>query len=32
MDDRADMPGTRGHGRTDLINTYLPDDVAEHFD
>ncbi len=24
MDNRPDMPGTRGHGRTDLINTYLP--------
>lgn len=27
MDNRPDMPGTRGHGRTDLINTYLPDGI-----
>ncbi len=32
MDDRPEIPGTRGHGRTDLINTYLPDGIAEHFD
>ncbi|MEA3403447.1 MAG: ADP-ribosylglycohydrolase family protein [Armatimonadota bacterium] len=31
MDDRPDVMGSRGHGRTDLINTYLPDDVAQHF-
>jgi len=31
MDDRPEIPGTRGHGRTDIINTYLPDAVAEHF-
>lgn len=31
MDDRPDVVGGRGHGRTDLINTYLPDGVAEHF-
>ena len=24
MDNRPDMPGVRGHGRTDLINTYIP--------
>ncbi|MGI5819503.1 MAG: ADP-ribosylglycohydrolase family protein [Armatimonadota bacterium] len=29
MDNRPDMPGTRGHGRTDLINMYLPDEVED---
>ncbi len=31
MDNRPDMPGTRGHGRMDLIDTYLPDEIAGHF-
>ncbi len=31
MDDRPEVPGTRGHGRTDLINTYLPDEIAHEF-
>lgn len=31
MDNLPTMPGTRGHGRTDLINTYLPDGIADHF-
>jgi hypothetical protein len=31
MDNIPTMPGTRGHGRTDLINTYLPDEIARHF-
>lgn len=31
MDNLPNMPDTRGHGRTDLINTYLPDGIAEQF-
>ncbi len=27
MDDRPEVQSGRGHGRTDLINTYLPDEV-----
>jgi len=30
-DNLPSMPGTRGHGRTDLINTYLPDGIAADF-
>lgn len=29
MDDRPDVVGGRGHGRTDLINTYLPDEIIK---
>ncbi len=32
MDDRPEVKSRRGHGRTDLINTYLPDDIAPDFD
>lgn len=32
MDNRPEVVGTRGHGRTDLIDTYLPDHIAEHFE
>ncbi|MBD3291749.1 MAG: hypothetical protein GF393_02405 [Armatimonadia bacterium] len=28
MDDRPEVIGARGHGRTDLINTYMPDNVG----
>lgn len=30
-DNLPSTPGNRGNGRTDLINTYLPDGIAEHF-
>jgi hypothetical protein len=32
MDDRPEVISARGHGRTDLINTYLPDEAAGQID
>ena len=31
QDNLPSMPGERGHGRLDLINTYLPDEIADSF-
>ncbi|MFP4249501.1 MAG: ADP-ribosylglycohydrolase family protein [Armatimonadota bacterium] len=30
MDDRPEVISGRGHGRTDLINTYIPDEIEAH--